>query len=182
MRIGYPGGGGGLERGLTQFYTGRFRPEVQPITLLYTILDKKRYPISHMITHTLSPLFVSTRCWIPVSENRPWHCQVHRDAFSYGEVAPNIDTRLIVDLRWFGRVNPRYENYVEFSHTNRDTLGMPQPTFHFRMTEKEGDEVHKMMTDICKEATALSFLLGLEPSLSQTPGLALHITLSARLF
>ena len=103
-------------------------------------------------------------------------------AFSYGEVAPNIDTRLIVDLRWFGRVNLRYENYVEFSHTNRDTFGMPQPTFHFRMTKKEGDEVHKMMTDISKEATALSFLLGSEPSFSQRPGLALYITLSTRLF
>ena len=30
--------------GSTQFYTGRFRPEVQPITLLYTILDKKGTP------------------------------------------------------------------------------------------------------------------------------------------
>lgn len=97
-------------------------------------------------------------------------------AFSYGEVAPNIDTRLIVDLRWFGKVNPRYENCVEFSHTNRDTFRMPHPTFHFRLTKEEGDEVHKMMTDMCKAATALGgFLPGSEPSF-QKPGLALHIT------
>ena len=98
------------------------------------------------------------------------------------EVAPNIDTRLIVDLRWFGRVNPRYENCVEFSHMNRDTFGMPQPTFHFKMTKEEGKEVHKMMTDMCKAATALGgFLPGSEPSF-QKPGLALHITVSTRLF
>ena len=108
-----------------------------------------------IITHSLSILCVCTQCWISVSENRPWHCQVHihRDAFSYGEVGPNIDTRPIVDLRWFGRVKPCYENCVDFSHTNRDTFGMPQPTFHFRMTKEEGDEVHKMMTDMCKAAT-----------------------------
>ena len=32
------GGGGGY---LTKFNTGRLRPEVQPLTLLYTILAKK---------------------------------------------------------------------------------------------------------------------------------------------
>ena len=31
-------GGGGT---LPKFYTGRFRPEVQPLTLLYTIFDRK---------------------------------------------------------------------------------------------------------------------------------------------
>ena len=103
-------------------------------------------------------------------------------AFSYGEVAPNINSRLIVDLRWFGKVNPRYENCVEFSHTNRDTFRMPHPTFHFRLTKEEGDEVHKKMTDMCKAATALGgFLPVSEPSF-QKPGLALHITVSTRLF
>ena len=55
---------------------------------------------------------------------------------------------------------------------------MPQPTFHFKMTEKEGIEAHNMMTDMCKAADALGgFLPGSEPSF-QKPGLALHITVS----
>jgi len=121
------------------------------------------------------------QCWIPVSDSRPWHCQVHRDAFSYGEVAPNIDTRLIVDLRWFGRVNPRHENHVTFSHTNRDTFGMPQPTFHFKTTKEEGEQIHEMMNDMCKAAGALGgFLPGSEPSF-QKPGLALHLTGTCRM-
>ena len=45
--------------------------------------------------------------WIPVSDDRPWHCQIHRDAFHYGDVSPNVDARLIVDLRWFGITAPR---------------------------------------------------------------------------
>ena len=40
------GGGGGGERYLTKFNTGRLRPEVQPLTLLYTICWKK-VPLSH---------------------------------------------------------------------------------------------------------------------------------------
>ncbi|GMH41750.1 hypothetical protein BSKO_09660 [Bryopsis sp. KO-2023] len=38
------------------------------------------------------------QCWFPYSKDRPWHCQIHRDAFAYGELAPNVDPRLIVDL------------------------------------------------------------------------------------
>src|SRR5436309_1956242 len=57
------------------------------------------------------------QCWIPVSEGRPWHCQIHRDAFHYGDVAPNVDGRLIVDLRWFGMVQPRPDNRVRFGIT-----------------------------------------------------------------
>lgn len=103
---------------------------------------------------------------------------MHRDAFSYGGIAPNIDTRLIVDLRWFGRVEPRKENWVEFSTKYKDTFEMPQPTFHFRMTEKEGEIAHKMMEDMCYAASALGgFLPGAEPAF-QKPGLSLHITVS----
>ena len=84
-----------------------------------------------------------------MSEGRPWHCQVHRDSFSYGEVAPNIDTRLIVDLCWFGKVEPREENCVVSSTTNKDIFGMPQPIFHFKMTEEEGKIAHDVMDDMC---------------------------------
>jgi pyranose oxidase len=51
---------------------------------------------------------------IPVSEKRPWHCQIHRDSFQYGGLPPDIDDRLIVDLRWFGMVDPVVTNRVFF--------------------------------------------------------------------
>lgn len=121
-----------------------------------------------------------TQCWIPVSEGRPWHCQVHRDSFSYGEVAPNVDTRLIVDLRWFGKVDPHEENCVVFSHTNKDIFDMPQPTFHFNMAKEERKVIHDMMDDMCHAANALGgFLPGSEPAF-QRLGQALHITVSEK--
>ena len=39
------GGGGGTEQ---KFYTGRFRPEVQPLTVLYTIFARKRTPCVYL--------------------------------------------------------------------------------------------------------------------------------------
>ena len=39
------GGGGGY---WTKFYTGRFRPEVQPLTVLYTIFARKRTPCVYL--------------------------------------------------------------------------------------------------------------------------------------
>ena len=57
------GGGGGY---LTKFNTGRLRPEVQPLTLLYIILAEKvpllytfyweKVPLSHTYFRTLHPL------------------------------------------------------------------------------------------------------------------------------
>lgn len=35
----------------------------------------------------------------PYHTLRPWHTQIHRDAFSYGDVGPAVDPRLVVDLR-----------------------------------------------------------------------------------
>ena len=120
------------------------------------------------------------QCWIPVSEGRPWHCQVHRDAFSYGGVAPNVDTRLIVDLRWFGIMEPCFDNCVEFStkDDNKDTFGLPQPTFKVNLSKKDSDNAHLMMEDMLVAAKSLGgFLPGAEPSF-QKPGLDLHFTVS----
>ena len=115
-----------------------------------------------------------------MSEDRPWHCQVHRDAFSYGGVVPNVDTRLIVDLRWSGKMTPNYDNYVSFASksNNRDTFGMPQPTFHVKLSDDDAELSHKMMEDMLVAAGSLGgFLPGAEPSF-QEPELSLHITVS----
>ncbi|GHC74578.1 pyranose oxidase [Nocardiopsis terrae] len=130
--------------------------------------------------------------YIPASTARPWHCQIHRDAFSYGAVPPNIDTRLIVDLRWFGLSRPRASNRVEFSERYRDHQGklrfrnvdsfdMPQPTFHFQLTEEERRTAGEMMADMVKVASHLGgFMPGSEPQFL-VPGLPLHVAGTTRM-
>ena len=50
-----------------------------------------------------------------MAEGRPWHTQVHRDSFAFNQGVPaDVDTRLIVDIRSFGMVQPREDNRVKF--------------------------------------------------------------------
>ncbi|URM88845.1 GMC oxidoreductase [Streptomyces sp. MRC013] len=116
-----------------------------------------------------------------VTGRRPWHCQIHRDAFTYGAVPPNIDPRLIVDLRWFGICRPRSENRVTFSRRLRDTLDMPQPTFHFCLDQAERKETDRMNEHMLHTAAALGgFMPGSEP-VFLAPGLPLHIAGTTRM-
>lgn len=62
----------------------------------------------------------------PLSEQFPWHTQIHRDAFGYGQVPNNIDQRLVVDLRFFGFIKPVKENWIEFKKGVTDGFDMPQ--------------------------------------------------------
>lgn len=77
---------------------------------------------------------------VPYSSEFPWHVQIHRDAFSYGDVGPKADPRLIVDLRWFGKQDIKEYNRVYFGPADEeaipkgwvpgitDSYGMPQAT------------------------------------------------------
>ncbi|KAH6988139.1 hypothetical protein BKA56DRAFT_578416 [Ilyonectria sp. MPI-CAGE-AT-0026] len=115
------------------------------------------------------------QCYFPLSEDFPWHTQIHRDAFGYGEVPGTIDQRLVVDFRWFTYVKPVYTNYVEFSNKCKDEFGMPQPTFHFRMDQEDSDRTLDMVTDMVAVARHVGgFLPGAEPKYLP-PGSALHI-------
>ncbi|KAL9620939.1 MAG: hypothetical protein Q9160_004592 [Pyrenula sp. 1 TL-2023] len=113
--------------------------------------------------------------YTPFSEKYPWHTQIHRDAFGYGEVPADVDQRLIVDLRFFGYVDPNEYNKVTFSAKRRDGFGMASPTFWFSLGQKDIDRSSRMMGDMVDVATSLGgFLPGAEPR-HLAPGLALHV-------
>jgi len=84
---------------------------------------KKKYPNDPLPFPFDDP---DPQCYFPFSEANPWHTQIHRDAFGYGEVPPTIDQRLVVDFRWFTYCDICKDNRVDFSKTVKDEFGMPQ--------------------------------------------------------
>lgn len=96
-------------------------------------------------------------------------------------MAPNVDTRLIVDLRWFGIADPRPDNRVMFSDRYVDIFEMPQPTFEFSLSAEDRQRQHLMMRDMLRSASVLGgFLPGSEPQFV-APGLPLHIAGTTRM-
>ncbi len=127
--------------------------------------------------------------WVPVKAGREWHCQIHRDAFHYGTLPPNVDSRLVVDLRWFSTCDTEKENRVEFSTkksdakstVNTDLFGMPQPTFHFKLSDKDQKRAHDMMADLVHAAGLIGGFLPQSEPCFLDPGFALHVTGTTRL-
>nr|3BLY_A Chain A, Pyranose oxidase [Trametes ochracea] len=136
---------------------------------------------NHMMQHQEDPLPIPFEDPEPqvttlFQPSHPWHTQIHRDAFSYGAVQQSIDSRLIVDWRFFGRTEPKEENKLWFSDKITDAYNMPQPTFDFRFpagrTSKEAED---MMTDMCVMSAKIGgFLPGSWPQFMK-PGLVLHL-------
>nr|4MIH_A Chain A, Pyranose 2-oxidase [Phanerodontia chrysosporium]4MIH_B Chain B, Pyranose 2-oxidase [Phanerodontia chrysosporium]4MIH_C Chain C, Pyranose 2-oxidase [Phanerodontia chrysosporium]4MIH_D Chain D, Pyranose 2-oxidase [Phanerodontia chrysosporium]4MIH_E Chain E, Pyranose 2-oxidase [Phanerodontia chrysosporium]4MIH_F Chain F, Pyranose 2-oxidase [Phanerodontia chrysosporium]4MIH_G Chain G, Pyranose 2-oxidase [Phanerodontia chrysosporium]4MIH_H Chain H, Pyranose 2-oxidase [Phanerodontia ch len=117
---------------------------------------------------------------IKFTEEHPWHVQIHRDAFSYGAVAENMDTRVIVDYRFFGYTEPQEANELVFQQHYRDAYDMPQPTFKFTMSQDDRARARRMMDDMCNIALKIGgYLPGSEPQF-MTPGLALHLAGTTR--
>ncbi|MFI5782804.1 GMC oxidoreductase [Nocardia sp. NPDC051570] len=138
-----------------------------------------RYPQDTM---PIPPDDPDPNVWIPVSEDRPWHCQIHRD-IPYDDMVPNsdVDDRAIVDLRWFGLVDPRPGNRVRFTDSALDIFGMPEPNFEFSLGADDVERQHRMMRDLHRAANALGpFLSGSEPRFV-VPTLPLHIAGTVRM-
>ena len=101
--------------------------------------------------------------FIPVAEHRPWHAMVFREAFQFDPLTPAVDSRLIVDLKWFGMIEPGPENRMVFARDLHDRLGMPQPTFEFRLGRGDEEREIEMFGDMQRVALHLGESLPASP-------------------
>ncbi|KAI8948206.1 hypothetical protein F4801DRAFT_604599 [Xylaria longipes] len=113
--------------------------------------------------------------YTPFSNDYPWHTQINRDAYGYADLPPDVDSRLVVDLRFFSLIEAREANKVTWDPANKDVYGMLQPTFWFQLTEHDKSQVKKMKEDMTHVAKFLGdFVPGEEPQDLEL-GRALHI-------
>ncbi|PBK97966.1 hypothetical protein ARMGADRAFT_1076421 [Armillaria gallica] len=107
----------------------------------------------HREKHPNDPLLIpfdnpEPQVTIPYSSEHPWHTQIHRDAFSYGDVGPRSDPRVV----------------VTFSDDHTDIHGLPQPTFCVKRSREDGERDHRIMQDMTSIANILGgYLPGSEP-------------------
>ncbi|KIM30732.1 pyranose oxidase [Serendipita vermifera MAFF 305830] len=154
---------------------------------IYNNPEFKEQVDEHLRKHPNDPLPIpykdpEPQVLIPYKSATPWHVQVHRDAFSYGDVGPKADPRVVVDLRFFGKGEIVKENRVTFGENDaQDIYGMPQATFYVTRTADDADRDQRMMQDMTTVANVLGgFLPGSYPQFME-PGLALHITGTTRI-
>ncbi len=96
--------------------------------------------------------------WIPVSENRPWHVQMHGDGrrTKYGGAA---DVRMILDLGWFGMVDPHEDNRITFDEDVLDRFDMPRITFEYGLHDEDRERAHHQMEEMLTAAQAVGGFL-----------------------
>ncbi|KAF3903262.1 hypothetical protein ABW20_dc0107192 [Dactylellina cionopaga] len=113
-----------------------------------------------------------------VTEEKPWQTMVHRDTFQYGQTPEGVDEKLVIDVRSMSAMEPKAENRVEFSSTEKDEYGMPKPSFYVRPSNADLKRGAKMMQDMETVATKLGSFLT-EPKI-MPPGTAQHLSGTTR--
>ncbi len=120
--------------------------------------------------------------WIPVSKDRPWHCQIHYDPINFttpgGEY---VDERLLVFVQWFGMAEAEEHNRVFFDEKVPDLMGMPQPTFDYRIPDAAAKRAHEMIGDMAPATLAIGGWLPGQLPQFEPPGSSLHFMSTTRM-
>jgi pyranose oxidase len=117
--------------------------------------------------------------------DEPWHYQIQRFgqyvSYDLGFMSPPTDARLVIDLIWYGMIEPDADNYVTFSEDLVDRFGQPQMTIHYQESEADHANDAAMLHQMTQVGEAIGVFLptcddapsGGAPAF-QSPGSTLH--------
>ena len=95
---------------------------------------------------------------VPFSEEHPFHAQVmyvERIPFPLPGLADVDAPAGYATMGWGFRKWPRREDRVEFSAENVEAFGMPAPTIHYELTERELAEQERALANLERAGFAL---------------------------
>src|SRR5262245_15607948 len=147
-----------------------------PLTFAVVVLDPDRVPpLDDSRARRLDP--VMSVITVPYSDPHPYHSQVmHVERVPFP--MPGLDEveapSGLATMGWGFRKWPRGEDRVEFSDERTDGFGMPAPTIHYELTERELAEQERALAHLERAGNALGrFPAGGEPRV-MPKGSSLH--------
>ncbi len=123
--------------------------------------------------------------WVPYEDEvHPFHGQVmHLDSspIPVKRTDPGGDRGKYVGLGWFTAKEVRFEDWIEFSETEKDFYGMPKMTIHYELTERDLDQIERSQKMQARAAAAIGeFVEGALPK-TVPAGTSLHYQGSTRM-
>jgi pyranose oxidase len=154
---------------------GRYLTE-HPLTFGVVVLDPERVPpLEETRARRLDP--VMSVITVPFSEEHPYHAQVmhvERIPFPMPGLEDLDAPAGLATMGWGFRKWPRTDDRVEFSDDRTDAFGMPAPTIHYELTERELAEQKGALERLRRAGSALGvFPAGGEPRV-MPKGSSLH--------
>ena len=113
--------------------------------------------------------------WVPFdAPHHPFHGQV----MSMDESPLKIETygnpKPIVGLGWGCTKEVRYEDHVYFSEDEKDSFGMPKMNIHFKLTERDHEQIEKAKQVQSRAAAAFGRVFKECEQTLMPPGTSLH--------
>jgi GMC oxidoreductase len=153
---------------------GRYLTE-HPFTFAVVVVDPDLVPPLTETRVQLDP--VMSVITVPFSEEHPFHAQVlHVERIPFP--MPGLETvdapAGFATMGWGFRKWPRAEDRVEFSDERADAFGMPAPTIHYDLSDRELAEQERALANLERAGSALgTFPSGGEPRV-MPKGSSLH--------
>ena len=113
--------------------------------------------------------------WVPFdAPGHPYHGQIMHMDVSPLKIETHGNSKHIVGLGWGCLKEVRYEDYIEFSETEKDFFGMPKMNIQFKLTEQDKSSVEKAKVEQAKAAAAFGKVIQEGEQTLMPPGTSLH--------
>jgi pyranose oxidase len=104
------------------------------------------------------------------TQEKCWIGHINRTARYLYYTEATWDTRLTLDLTWYGPVRQQAENRIVFDDKMPDRFGQPQITYEYRLAREDAELAEDMVTDLNTVATTIGSYMPIQTSTLSSTG------------